>query len=186
MIDAHKPCEGGLAWYISNGTDDLLSTLLKVNEHNPSWAIWLFFKLMNLKQRREIAIFCAEQVLHIFKAKYPEDKRPRMAIEAAKKVLENDTPENRKSVDAAYAAAVDAAYDAADAAYAAAATVCAATVCAVADAADAAYADAAAYAAYADADADARKSLQEKIIHEAVRIMERDKLPEPTKPKDQD
>jgi hypothetical protein len=88
------------------------------------------------------AIFAAEQVLGIFEGKHPDDKRPRQAIEAARRYLE--TPCD--AADAAYAAyAADAAAyaaDAADAAYAAYA------------AADAAYA--AAYAAGAAAYAAAR------------------------------
>ena len=82
----------------------------------------------------QLAIFSAELVLPIFEKQCPSDDRPRKAIEAAKKVLQNNTKKNRLA--AAYAAY------AADAAYAAA--------YAAADAADAAAhaaADAAAYAA---------------------------------------
>jgi len=161
MIESHNPCSDGLEWYLRNGSSDLLKTLIDVNEYKPEWARWLYTRLMNLQQKREIAIFAAEQVLPIFEKKYPEDDRPRKAIEAAKLFLANDTPENRKAADAAYAAAYAAA-DAADAAYAAAAA---------ADAAAAAYAAAAA----ADAAYAARKEMQIKIIKEAVRILEEGK-----------
>ena len=67
-----------------------------------------------------MAIFSAELVLHIFEEKYPEDKRPRLAIEAAKKWLVNPSKETAAAAAAAAAAAY-AAYAAADAAYAAAA-----------------------------------------------------------------
>jgi len=70
------------------------------------------------------AIQHAESVLHVFEEEYPEDDRPRKAIEAAKAWLENPSEENQELADAAAAAA---------------------------DAADTA--DAAAYAAYAAADA---------------------------------
>ena len=97
-----------------------------------SWALW--------------AADCAERVLPIFEAKYPNDNRPRLAIEAARGV----------DGDAAYAAA---AYAAAYAAYAAAADAAARAAADAADAAAyaayAAYAADAAYAAYA-ADAAAR------------------------------
>ena len=82
------------------------------------------------KEQLSLAIQCAEKVLFIFEEKYPNDDRPRKAIEAAKVYLANPTEENR-------VAAADAADDAGDAA----------------DAADAA-ADAGAAAAYA-ADANA-------------------------------
>ena len=38
-----------------------------------------------------LSIFSAELVLENYEKLYPEDKRPREAIEAAKKVLENDS-----------------------------------------------------------------------------------------------
>ena len=60
-----------------------------------------------------LAIFCAEQVLDIFEKKYPNDDRPRKAIEVAKAWLASPTKEN------AYAAANAAVY-AADATNAAA------------------------------------------------------------------
>ena len=65
-----------------------------------------------------IAIECANIVLHIFEDKYPEDKRPRKAIEAAKEYLKTGN-NNDDADDAAYAAAYAAA-DAAAYAYAAA------------------------------------------------------------------
>ena len=109
----------------------------------------------NPEKRKQVqirfAILCAEEVLPIFEAEFPEDPRPREAIEAAKEYLKNPT--------AAYAA--DAA-DAADAAaYAAAAAAYAADADADADAAAAyaasraADAAAAARAAYAARAADA-------------------------------
>ncbi len=81
------------------------------------------------------AIYWAEAVLHIFEEKYPDDNRPRKAIEAAKEYLRHPTEENKQAADAAAYAA-----DAADAAYAAYAA------CAANAAANAAYA--AADAAY--------------------------------------
>jgi hypothetical protein len=64
-----------------------------------------------------MAIFCAESIIGIFEKEYPDDKRPREAIEAAKAWLENPTEENRHAASAASAAY---AYSASSAAYAAA------------------------------------------------------------------
>jgi len=83
------------------------------------------------------AVFCAEKALPVFEKEYPDDERPRLAIEAAKNWLKNQTEESRLMADAA-AYAVYAAYAALDAA----------ALDTAADAARAA-ADAAAYAAYA-------------------------------------
>ena len=83
---------------------------------------WLIGKTNLSKDKKiDIAIQCAETVLPIFEEKYPNDDRPRKAIEAAK-----------NKTDAAYAA------DAAAAAYDAAADAAAAYAAAYAYAADAA------------------------------------------------
>ncbi len=122
------------------------------------WLIWLLSNVglwRDKAQKVEVAIACAEHVLEIFEKKYPDDKLPRLAIETAKKWIENPTPENeevcRRTAYADYAAAAAyAAYAAADAAYAAYAAAYAADA-----AADAADADACAAYAYAAAAADA-------------------------------
>jgi hypothetical protein len=101
------------------------------------------------------------RVLPIFEKKYPDDKRPRLAIEAAL-VFAADPSEKNKAAAyaadaAAYAAVWAAAWAAADAAYAAADAADAAADAAVAWAADAAYA--AAYAAEQKAQADILRSI---------------------------
>ena len=82
---------------------------------------------MEYKQYVAYAIYAAEQVIGIYEKKHPDDKRPRQAIEAAKKCLENPTKENKAAANAA--AFADAAYtaDAADAAAYAAANAAAYT-----------------------------------------------------------
>ena len=103
------------------------------------------------------AVLCAESVLHLFEEKYPNDDRPRKAIEAARRCIGTNeyaaasayaaSANDDNAAYAAYAAA-NAAYDASDnddnAAYAATAAAYAAAN--AANAADAA-ANAAAYAA---------------------------------------
>jgi hypothetical protein len=63
------------------------------------WQKW------NKKDSVSLAVFSAELVLDNFEKKYPNDKRPRQAIEAAKKVLKNDTEENRSAAWSAWIAA---------------------------------------------------------------------------------
>ena len=130
----------------------------KITYGDKKWVIWNNF--LSILDKRKLACVFARHVLHIFEAKYPDDKRPRLALECAEN--ENSTKkERRDAYDAAYAAAyadADAAHAAADAAYAAYAYAYADADAADA-AADAAYAaaayaaDAAATAAYAGADA---------------------------------
>jgi len=99
-----------------------------------------FLPTWNARTQRLFAADCAEHVLHLFAAKYPDDDRPAKAIQIARGYA--DGLNAAAAAAAAYANAADAAYAAADAA-------------AYANAAYAA--DAAAYAAYANAaDAAAR------------------------------
>lgn len=62
----------------------------------------------------------AESVLHIFESKYPDDKRPELAIQAIRdyKAVEINKEQLKSYADAAYAASADA-YDGASAAAAA-------------------------------------------------------------------
>ena len=133
--------------------------------------------LMNTRQRQEWAIFSAKSVLHIFEEQYPNDARPRKAIQAAEAYLKDPSAEAahaaayaaraaytaaahaaaRAAAHAAHAAARTAAYAArtartADAARAAARTVADAAVSAAYAAVSVAYAARAADAADAAAD----------------------------------
>lgn len=99
----------------------VLDALIKAEEY--IWANWLIVRLFKRKQKLQYSLFSAELALPIFEAKFPENTRFRQAIEAVKKVMENDTPENRNAaanaayaVSAAYAAVYYAACAAADAA----------------------------------------------------------------------
>jgi len=112
-----------------------------------------------------LAIFCAERVLHLFEEKYPDDDRPRKAIEAAKSG-------NAAAADAnaANAAAANAAAYAAAAANAAAAAAAYAADAANAAAAAAAAANAAAYAADAANAANAKLNLLTAVLDEYDRL----------------
>ena len=120
---------------------------IKINRLD--WANWLIVRCMEYKQYVSYAIFAAEQVIDIYEKRYPNDIRPRNAINAAKKCLNDPSIKNKKSAYAADAAAYAAyaAYAADAAAYAAAAAADAAASAAYAADADAA----AAHAAYAAA-----------------------------------
>jgi hypothetical protein len=130
---------------------------------------------LTLRQKQEIAIGVAEIVLEIYENKYPNNKAPREAIQAAKDYINGTVitlEELRQkraaaAADAAYAAAADAAYAAAAAA---AADAAAAAYAAAADAAAAAAAAAAAYAAAADAAAAAAADAAEpkKLFNEIL------------------
>jgi hypothetical protein len=170
-LEKERACSSGVEWFKAQKKsehDEVINSLVEENLFD--WANWTIVRLMTHSQKIEYAIFAAEQVIDIFEKQYPDDKRPRNAITAAKKVCAHDTLETWDAArDAAGAAgaAANAAYAAADSAYAAANAAYAA-----ANSANAAYAAAnAAYAAYAAADS-AKKKLQEKIIKFGLKILE--------------
>jgi len=86
-IDA---CDEAVEWVKQQNTTDIheLYELAKRNNHL-DWANWLVVEFMDKEQQIKYAIFAVESVLHIFEKKYPNDDRPRKAIQAAKDFLEN-------------------------------------------------------------------------------------------------
>ena len=166
-------CPEGIVWFENQEETDGIKVLEKLMFYDEKekyhWANWLIVRILTKKQRVQYAIYAAEKVLHIFEEKYPDDKRPRKAIEAARNYLKNPTEETKK---AAYAAnAAYAAADAANAAYAAADAANAAY--AAADAAYAAAYDAAydaAYAAAADDNKNYNKTLKD-IIEYGIKLI---------------
>jgi hypothetical protein len=171
----NRACDSGYQWWLENDKPtDVITTANKLNseDHN-DWANWLIVRFMTHEQKVQYAIFAAEQVIDIYEKKYPDDDRPRKAIEAVKNYLKDRSKKNAADAAAAayaaYAAAAAAAYAAAYAAAAAAAAAYAAAD-AVADAAAAAYAAAAAAAAAA-AYAAVKKEMQNKILEYGVGLL---------------
>jgi hypothetical protein len=68
-------------------------------------ANWLIIRVLPEIDRVRYAVFAAEQVIDIFEKKYPEDDRPRKAIEAAKAYINNQSEETRKKAESASYAA---------------------------------------------------------------------------------
>ena len=71
------------------------------------------WKKWTKKDSVSLAIFAAELVLKNYEKEYPDDKRPREAIEAAKKVLKANTAKNRSAAEFAAESAWSAARSAA-------------------------------------------------------------------------
>ena len=118
-----RACIEGIDWFNSQKETEAVKVLTKlIKEKKLDWANWTICRVFIIKQRVQYAVFAAEQVLHIFEKKYPNDNRPRKAIEAAKKCIKKNTEANRDAASAASAAAsaASAAYAANVAAYAAA------------------------------------------------------------------
>ena len=155
-IQEYNPCQEALDWWDKKERNPIKILKLLIKEKKYSWANWFIVRIMEYKDCVSYALYAAECVLDIFEKKYPNDKRPREAIEVAKKCRDNPNEENKAAAYAAYAAGAAVAY-AAYAAYAAA------------DAAHAA--DAVAYAAHAAAYAAADITMQLKILKYGMKLL---------------
>src|SRR3990167_94297 len=85
LLKEYGACKEGKTWAVSViGKGMPLSKMLPLFDR-ADWMIWLLRKTVAADKTIffRLAIACAESVLYIFKKKYPNDKRPRKAIEAA-------------------------------------------------------------------------------------------------------
>ena len=132
-----NPCEDRLNNWINHydNFNGSLSEFLDLTEITHQDKLWVYLRSIDSKLIPLVAADFAESVLHVFEEAYPEDKRPRLAIEAARG---ND---------------VDAAINAANAAWSAAYAAADAAARAAVDVAVEAAARSAEYAAYAAAHA---------------------------------
>ena len=174
FVEKIRACNQCKKWAEENNYYDLKAVdfLNKLIESDKlDWANWLIVRVMERKQYLAYAIFAAEQVIDIYEAKCPDNKKPREAIEAAKKVLKNDTQGNRAAANvAAYVAADVAAYDVAN--VAANAANVAAYVAAYVAANDAANVAAnAADVAYVAAYDAAKKEMRLKILNYGLELI---------------
>ena len=112
-LKKESACLEGISWFNKQEERDGVEVMKRlITKEHLNWANWLCVRLMTHKQQIQYAVYAAEQVIEIYETKYPDDKRPREAIELAKKYIEYPSKKNRV---AAYAAA-NAAYAAANAA----------------------------------------------------------------------
>jgi hypothetical protein len=72
-----------------------------LSEGRIEWANWLLSRILARPQVVQYAIFAAEQVIGIYEAQYPDDSRPRAAIAAARRVLDDDSADNRDAAERA-------------------------------------------------------------------------------------
>ena len=168
-IKAMEPCSSRFDNYLEHyeSFEGTPREFVKLDKITYDDKVWVLTRIATKEQLVQWGARCAQSVLHSFESRYPNDKRPRIAVEAA--LAGTCTEEVRRG---AYAAAADAAYYAA--AHAAAHAAARAAVYAAYYAADADAADAAAAAASAaDAAACAARLDQQKLnLRLLVNIME--------------
>ena len=123
IIAALKPCKDRFDNYVDNYGDTTFSLedFILLDKITYDDKVWVVTRLFSREQNAKWSLLCASSILSIFESKYPDDKRPRKALEAAELYLRHPTEENRKAAkDAADTAADAAIYSAADADYSAA------------------------------------------------------------------
>jgi hypothetical protein len=161
-IKAHSPCADGWAKLLlflnkTEADDEPLSIATIIQSNGIRDAVWALCAVEGKdKEIRLFAADCAESVLHIYEKQYPNDDRPRKAIQAARDYANGVIGKDElAAASAAWAAAWAAAWDASDAARAAAWDASDAARAAAWDASDAAWdaSDAARAAAWAAASA---------------------------------
>ena len=121
ILDSN-PCHDGAAFLRKS------KTILRAWKtcKRADWLCWGLskFHLWTDAQARTFACDCAGHALHFFEEKHPNDNRPRLAIEASRRTITDQSPDALvaraaawdAAWDAAWAAAWDAARDAARAA----------------------------------------------------------------------
>lgn len=112
-----RPCKDGWKKLLSNVNNDLDAklTIKQILDSNGiEDAIWALKAINDQENIRLFACDVAESVLHIYEERYPDDKRPREAIEASKRFANNEI--TKKELQIIENNAYEASKDAADAA----------------------------------------------------------------------
>ena len=114
QLKAFGACKDGIVWFKQQKNKEakhILRQCLKDNQFK--YANWYVSRLFTKPQAVQYSIFNAERCISNYEQEYPNDNRPRKAIEAAKAWLLNPTEENRSAESAARSAAESAAGSAA-------------------------------------------------------------------------
>ena len=99
FINSLDPCFTLHEFWLKSKKPDLADFMLHaLNENHFKWAIWLFVRSVDKITNVKLALFSAEQVLHIFEKAYPKDNRPRLAIQATKDYIANPCKETADAV----------------------------------------------------------------------------------------
>ena len=88
-LENKNACSEAIQLFKENSINDpieIIKYFIKKKEHL-DWGNWLIVRIFNKKQKVQYAVFAAKQVISIYERKYPNDDRPRKAIQAAKEYL---------------------------------------------------------------------------------------------------
>ena len=94
-----RACQEGYKWAQGQKNREVEAFVFALlNDDHFNWANWVIVRCIDKYQKIKYAVFCAETVIHIYEKKYPNDNRPRRAIEAAKESLKNQGEEIKAKV----------------------------------------------------------------------------------------
>jgi hypothetical protein len=101
FLNKYNACNEGVEFVKQNNVigleaPDFIKKLIELDK--TEWANWLIVRVLDKINCVRYAVFAAEQVLPIFEEEYPDDNRPRKAIEAAKAYIENPCEATSKAV----------------------------------------------------------------------------------------
>lgn len=115
-LEDRLACEDVLDWAVSVIGEGMTVEDMLPHFERADWLLWLLKRSAAIDKitYAKIAIKCAESVISIYEKRYPNDERPRKAIEAAIAYVKDPSNKNREAASAASAYA----YAAASAAYA--------------------------------------------------------------------
>ena len=101
-LEQQGACADGKEWFNTQKATRVDTIIKKlVVEAKFDWADWVITRLMTHEQNVRYACFSSLQSIEIFEKEFPNDKRPREAIEAALRWADDPTEENRSAAESA-------------------------------------------------------------------------------------
>ncbi len=101
-LEEKNACSCGKEWFKGQTETDAVLVIEKlITEEKLEWANWTLCRLLTRKDNIRYAIFAAQQTIENFEKFFPDDKRPRQAIEAALTYLNKPMKANQIAAESA-------------------------------------------------------------------------------------
>ena len=107
LLQSLNACQSGISLVATYPDKDHEAVIRRlVADDHWDYANWLLPRLMDYRGYVSYAVYAAELVLPIWEKQYPKDGRPRKAIEAAKRCIDDPSKKNNEAARAAAVAAM--------------------------------------------------------------------------------